>query len=86
MSASTEGAFVGDAHVVITRKNGAGTEEMLNVVAGPLLNVKLPEGTYTLDAELGAQKKHQVFTVSKKGNPARIHLGWKVPAHLSKYL
>lgn len=83
MSASTDGAFVGDAHVIITRKNGAEVEEMLNVVAGPLLNVKLPDGTYTLDATLGAQKKHQVFTVTRKGKPANIHLGWKVPAKLS---
>lgn len=83
MSASQNGAFVGDAKVVISQKNGKETVEMLNVVAGPLLYVRLPAGSYVLDASLGAQKKHQAFTVSRKGTPARIHLGWKVDAKVS---
>jgi hypothetical protein len=84
MSASLKGAFVGDARVIISRKKGAESEEMLNVVAGPLLYVRLPAGNYTLDASLGEQKKHQSFTVTKKGAAARIHLGWKVPATMAQ--
>lgn len=74
-SASNDGAFVGDARVVIVNKAG---EEMLNVVAGPLLYVRLPAGNYVLDASLGEQKKHQSFTVAKKGQPVMIRMGWKV--------
>ena len=76
MSASTNGAFVGDARVVIS-SNG---KEMLNVVAGPLLYVKLPAGKYALDAVLGAQKKHQDFTIGGKQATANVHLGWSVDA------
>jgi hypothetical protein len=76
MSASTGGAFVGDARVVIS-SNG---KEMLNVVAGPLLYVKLPAGKYALDASLGEQKKHQDFTIGGKTPSANVHLGWKVDA------
>lgn len=80
MSASSTGAFVGDSRVVITRKLGNETEEMLSVVAGPVLYVRLPAGSYTLEAKLGDQSKKQNFSVSKKGAAARVHLGWKVAA------
>ena len=83
MSASISGAFVGDAHVTISRKNGKESESVLTVVAGPLLYVKLPAGSYVLDANLGDQQKRQAFTINKKGAPIRIHLGWKVSATLS---
>lgn len=83
MSASLNGAFVGDARVIIRQKDGKVLHDMLNVVAGPLLYVKLPPGSYVLEASLGAQTKRQNFSVSKKGAPARIHLGWKVDATLS---
>jgi hypothetical protein len=81
MSASNSGAFVGDANVIIMR--GA-TEEMLNVISGPLLYVNLPAGTYTMMAHLGEQKKKQVFKVTNKAKPTRIHLGWKEAAKPSK--
>jgi hypothetical protein len=80
MSASINGAFVGDARVSISSKVGSETKEMLNVVAGPLLYVKLPAGSYVLNAQLGEQKKQQVFTVGTKGAPVNVHLGWKVDA------
>ncbi len=84
MSASTEGAFVGDAHVTITHKAGAETETVLSVVAGPLLYVKLPAGTYMLEAKLGEQTKKQTLNIGKKPSTANVHLGWKVPTHTSK--
>ncbi|MES2983860.1 MAG: hypothetical protein V4735_01575 [Pseudomonadota bacterium] len=80
LSASTTGAFVGDARVVITTKTG---EVMLDAVAGPLLYAKLPAGSYLLDASLGEQKKHQAFTIGKKTGTANITLGWTVSAKLS---
>ena len=76
MSASTNGAFVGDARVVISSDG----KELLNVVAGPLLYVKLPAGKYALDASLGEQKKHQDFTIGGKQSSANVHLGWKIDA------
>ncbi len=76
MSASINGAFVGDARVVVS----TGGKEMLNVVAGPLLYAKLPAGNYSLEATLGEQKKHQDFTISEKQNSANVHLAWKVDA------
>jgi hypothetical protein len=84
MSASINGAFVGDARVVIVRTKGADKEVMLNVVSGPLLYVRLPEGSYSLEATLGEQVKRQNFTVSKKGAAVNIHLGWKVDAVVAK--
>ncbi|MFZ4540877.1 MAG: hypothetical protein ACOYNL_03565 [Rickettsiales bacterium] len=83
MSASKAGAFVGDARVVITRKNGKDVEEMLNVVAGPLLYVKLVDGSYALDATLGEMKKHQDFTINSKHKAANVHLSWDIPATMS---
>ena len=81
LSASTNGAFVGDAKVTIKDKSG---KVMLDTVAGPILYVKLPAGSYTLDATLGQQSKRQAFTIGgKKGGTANIHLGWKVNATLS---
>jgi hypothetical protein len=84
MSASMNGAFVGDAQVLITRGNGEQTEEMLNVVAGPLLYVKLPAGSYSLLASLGEQTKRQNFTIGVKRKTARVHLGWNVHASVSR--
>lgn len=77
-NASTSGEFVGDARVVISRHGAnGGTEQMLNIVAGPLLNVKLPSGTYRVTATLGQQVKRQAVAVKKKGAPVVVHLGWK---------
>jgi hypothetical protein len=80
MSASASGAFVGDAQVLITRKKGKEQETMLSVITGPLLYVRLPAGTYLLEARLGEQAKRQSFTVAAKGKSANIHLSWKVAA------
>ncbi len=77
MSARANGAFVGDVRVVISRKKDAVNEEILNLVAGPLLYVRLPTGSYTLEASLGAQKNRQNFSVATKGKPADIHVRWK---------
>ena len=76
LSASASGEFVGDTHVVISRKTADGVEEVLNVDSGPLLYVRLPAGDYTLVAELGEQKKEQKFSVASK--PVTINLGWRV--------
>ena len=85
MSASANGAFVGDARVVISAKNGNEMKELLNVVAGPLLYIKLPVGNYVLDASLGEQKKHQAFTIGKPDATANVHLGWNVDATVSDH-
>jgi hypothetical protein len=75
-SASGNGAFVEDTQVVI--KDKAGTE-VLNVTAGPLLYVKLPTGSYTLEATHGSDSQTKKFVIGKK--PTRdLHLSWKVPA------
>lgn len=84
MSASTSGAFVGDAHVTIRRVDGKMLDQVLDVVAGPLLYVRLPAGNYVLEATLGTQTKRQPFTVSSKGRTAHVHLGWKVAADAVK--
>lgn len=76
-SASISGAFVGEAHVVISRVNGKEAEEVLNAAAGPLLYVHLPVGTYTLDASLGEQHKSQKITITKKTKAVKVGLGWK---------
>jgi len=70
--------------VVIRRKKGNETEELLNVVAGPLLYVRLPEGSYTLEASLGEQKKSHSFAIGKKNRTAHVHLGWNVAATMSE--
>lgn len=43
MSASNDGAFVGDTHLVIRNHRG---DTLLDAVAGPLFFAKLPYGTY----------------------------------------
>ncbi len=77
MSANETGNFMGDARVVIARKQGEAMEIVLDVVSGPLLYVALPVGTYTLSASLGAQSKRVNFKIKEKGTPPNIHLGWK---------
>lgn len=84
MSASMNGAFTGDVRVVIFRLKGAEREEVLNVVAGPLLYVTLPAGNYVLDATLGSAKKSQKITISEKRKTAHVHLGWNVEATVTK--
>ncbi len=85
MSANEASSFIGDARVVIARKQGEAMEVVLDVVAGPLLYVALPAGSYTLSASLGAQSKRQAFVVKDQSTPHYIHLGWKSasakPAH-----
>lgn len=76
-SASVSGAFVEDAKVVITDKDGT---SLLDVKAGPLLYVQLPAGTYTLKATHGEQVKTQKIVITKKKPNATVHLGWKIPA------
>jgi hypothetical protein len=77
MSADATAAFVGDAHVVIARKDGKVAETVLDVVSGPLLYVALPPGEYGLSATLGEQHKEQTFSIKPKGAARAIHLGWK---------
>ena len=77
LSARAHGEFVGDTRSTITRTLADETEEMLNVESGPLLYVRLPQGNYTLMAQLGEQSKTQKFTVSAKGKPSIIRLSWK---------
>lgn len=77
MSANEMGSFVGDARVVIGRKQGEAVEVVLDVVAGPLLYVSLPPGSYTFSATLGSQTKREAFVVKDKGAVRNIHLGWK---------
>ena len=78
MSANIDGAFVGDTHVVITRKQGNEVEEVLNVDSGPLLYVRLPAGSYTLIATLGEQTKEQKLVVNAQGKPSTVRLSWKL--------
>lgn len=76
-SARADGAFLGDTNVVITRINGHESVEVLRVDAGPLLYVKLPAGTYTLDAQVeGSVTKQHKFTIGTNGKPATISLRW----------
>lgn len=76
MSAAVNGAFAGEAQVAISNHSG---EEIINVMAGPLLYVNLPAGTYKLVAtnpNRGDQVRSQSFTVGK-GKRANVHLSWK---------
>jgi hypothetical protein len=78
LSSGAQGAFVGEAQIVITRQAGAGqSEEMLAVRAGPLLYVRLPAGNYSLTATLGEQQHVKKLTVGKRSSPLRIPLSWK---------
>lgn len=72
MSASHDGAFVGDTHLTVRSKSG---EVIFEADAGPLFFAKLPSGVYTIEATHNGSTKKQ--TVSLKGSKAaHIHLGW----------
>lgn len=76
-NASPDGAFVGDVHVIIAKKTGNEMEPALNVIAGPLLYVKLPQGTYVLEATLGEQSKRQDIKVTAKTTSITKSLIWQ---------
>lgn len=81
INSSVDGAYVGDVRVVIHTAGKGNVHEKLNIVAGPLLYVRLPAGSYVLKATLGAQVKQQNFTVTKRGKSVYLPLGWKAAAH-----
>ncbi|MFM9889500.1 MAG: hypothetical protein ACKVOE_02480 [Rickettsiales bacterium] len=75
-SASKNGAYVEDAHVIITNKAG---DVVLETEAGPILYACLPVGKYQIKAQLGDQVLNQKFVITAK-KPAHVHLGWNVHA------
>ena len=73
-SARADGAFLDDAAVIIRNKAG---EVLVDLTMGPLLYVKLPVGSYVLDATSGEEKKTQNFTISPTKKTATIRLTFK---------
>jgi hypothetical protein len=72
MSASHDGAFMGDTHIMLYNHKG---DVLLDANAGPLFFAKMPAGSYRLEATHDGVVKKQAFTI--KGNkPALVHLGW----------
>ncbi len=65
--AAQEGAYLGDVHVVITNQENHTVFEDIN--SGPLLYIKLPDGTYNLKASYNNQTQSSTFSL--KGN-ARV--------------
>ena len=77
VTSTAAGAFTGDVRVVIRQFVGSTSEEVLDVVAGPLLYVKLPAGNYSLEASLGERVQRQAFSIRAKAKASRIVLNWK---------
>ncbi len=75
-NASKDGAFEGDTRVIITQQGAAEGDEMLDVVAGPLLYVRLPTGKYTATASRGERVITKNFEVKRKGKPVEVRLSW----------
>ena len=72
MSASKDGAFSGDTHILIRDAKG---NELLNVTAGPLFYAELPEGHYTVEAtHLGEIKQQNIHITGHK--PTLAHFAW----------
>lgn len=73
--ATNQGAYLGGVHVIITDQNNKTVFEGTDT--GPLLYIKLPDGSYKLKATYGNQSRSSSFSL--KGN-ARISnvLRWDV--------
>lgn len=77
MNTSKTGAFEGDVRVVITKRDAKDDSGvMLNLVAGPLLYARLPQGQYTLTATLGERTITKPVTLRKKGQGVNLTLSW----------
>lgn len=73
---SKTGAFEGDIRVVITQQGVEEGQEVLSIVAGPLLYVRLPEGKYSLVATLGQRTVTKPVVIKKKTKSVDIRLSW----------
>lgn len=72
MSASRDGAFVGDTHIMLYNRRG---DTLLDANAGPLFFAKLPPGSYVVEAtHNGVVKKQNVAVKGRKA--ALVHLSW----------
>lgn len=79
LHANVHGAYVEDTRTVISRKNGKEWEEVLNVNAGPLLYVELPQGTYNVESTRYGIAKTQKVTIGKNGKGRDVNFAWKPP-------
>jgi hypothetical protein len=71
-SASSDGAYVGNAHIVIHDGKG---NELLDVQSGPIFYAQLPAGKYTVEErrENNIQKKR----ILVGHNDSSLHFSWK---------
>ncbi len=69
---AAQGAFSGDTHISISRKN----EELLSVDAGPIFYAMLPPGRYRVTATSRDQIRSQTITIIA-GKQASLHFSWK---------
>jgi len=73
LSAGVQGAYVGDAHIIISDNKG---QELLNTNGGPIFYAKLPNGHYAVSEERHEETKKQSIVISAS-KPTDITFRWK---------
>jgi len=73
ISASKDGAYVGNTHVVIADRNG---ESLVDTNADPLFYAQLPPGKYIVKGESRGQTRTQNVTIAEN-KPAHVHFSWE---------
>jgi hypothetical protein len=69
-----EGQFLADTRITIRDRKG---NEILEAIAGPIFNVQIQSGTYTVEAASSeGQIKKQTVTVGKGKRPTSLHFTW----------
>ncbi len=72
MSASTDGSFTGEVHLLLLNAKGT---TLLDTEMGPLFFAQLHPGTYKLQATRGAQTKEKKIVVGH-GKTSLVHFSW----------
>ncbi|MEJ0062722.1 MAG: hypothetical protein WDO70_05850 [Alphaproteobacteria bacterium] len=74
LNTSKNGEFLAADHFMI--RSGKG-QELLNIAdAGPWIYVKLPPGSYKIEASVGGEHQKKNVQISK-GKTANLHLTWE---------
>lgn len=76
MFVGENGMYLTDVHVSIRDSHGSEVEQL--VTKGPVLLVDLPEGSYTVHAELDGYVREQAITVNANRAKKTVHIRFPI--------